>query len=510
MITASLLPVLLAVLAAPTVVRAGDDLELYHADFHARLGMKVYVQVGQVPEGTEMSWQTSGGAEGQGVGGGGKRTGVGPVEVITLDFRKHPAGKYRLEVELSDGRKATRTWTKPYDGVPRVGLDENNSVCVDGKLFFPIMCKGINREADIKKWKPYVNTLKHIGFDPKDYTPEGFKAWLDRAEKHGLMAIGPGRGLYWPNGGGVYKTKTQRDRAAIPEKQVPYIKIAREHPAFLMYEWKDEPELDHADNCIYPKEVRRWVEQCHELDGQHLVFCTFAGYGFARPEDNWMHKHVKSFTYLHGTLPQGKRLFADVISTDYYPIENAADKYGVSFEGMCRAMDTIRAYNADLAPLIACVETCDIMKPDQPAPTPEELRLLCWANIIHGARGISWFHYFKPTPEANFAEMKRFKEQVTRLTPAVLGPEHKGKLTVDAGEGLRVDALARTHDGHVYVFAANLKRAETRATLTVGGAEPATPVTVVDENRTLKQADGQFTDTFAPLAVHIYRLKMAP
>ncbi|MBN2582750.1 MAG: hypothetical protein JXL80_06745, partial [Planctomycetes bacterium] len=381
---------LVVTMGLATTARAAE-LELYHADFHARLGMRLHAQVGQVAADVSM----------KAVLVGGKRPAktvfeksgkLDPQETVTLDLRELAAGEYTLTVSLSDGRTASRTWTKPYDGVPAVGLDENYAICVAGKPFFPVMCKGVSDEKDVQKWLPYVNSMKHIGFNEKLYPPEGFKAWLDLAQKYGLKAVGPGRGLYWPNGGGIHKSKTQRDRRTIPEKQEPYIKIARKHPAFLMYEWKDEPELDNADNCIFPEEVRRWVDQCHELDKQHLVFCTFAGYGFARPEDNWMHQHVRSFTYLYGKLPVGKRLFTDVFSTDYYPIENAHDKFGVSIEGMCTAMDNIRKYNANLVPLIACVETCDIEKPDTPAPTPEEVTVLCWANIIHGAKGISWFH----------------------------------------------------------------------------------------------------------------------
>ena len=93
-------------------------------------------------------------------------------------------------------------------------------------------------------------------------------------------------------------------------------------------------------------------------------------------------------------------------------------------ERMCLAMDRMVEWNADAAMFMACVETCDIKKANTPAPTADEVYFLAWANIIHGAKGISWFHYFRPTPEENFKKMKFFKEQVVRLTPAVLGQNY--------------------------------------------------------------------------------------
>ena len=41
------------------------------------------------------------------------------------------------------------------------------------------------------------------------------------------------------------------------------------------------------------------------------------------------------------------------------------------------------------------------LRPGGP-PTPAELRLLCWAHILHGARGIVWVHHFTETPPETF------------------------------------------------------------------------------------------------------------
>ncbi|MGA2863977.1 MAG: hypothetical protein ABSF95_05770 [Verrucomicrobiota bacterium] len=71
--------------------------------------------------------------------------------------------------------------------------------------------------------------------------------------------------------------------------------------------------------------------------------------------------------------------------------------------------------------------------------------------------------------------------------------------------------LARQSDNGLYLFAVNYdeRARESLATIRLEGLAAGTTVSVVDEERTLQARDGSFTDTFAPLAVHIYRLAAA-
>jgi hypothetical protein len=510
--TASLL-LLLTLTAGPAALALAAELKLHHADIHARLGVRIYVQVGGVAADISMRAVLTNdrGYERDIVA---KQGPLGKEEVFTLILRDLPAAKYTLTVSLSDGRQATRTWDKPYDGVPKVGVDENNAVCVDGKPFFPVAPWFIGREADIVEWRDYVNTLNGVGFISSRYSIAGWKEFLDLCQKHGKMAIGPGRGDYWPHGSGTgtcYYTENgerKKDRAAKLDRIAAYVEATKDHPALLFWHWKDEPELDSSRNCIPAAEARRWTEKCHELDPHHPVFLNTGGGKFARPVGNWGYNHIRTYTYLHNDIqPPRNVLLADVISQDYYPIENQNDpNYKITIENMCLAMDRMRKWNYNLPPLCSCVETCDIRKPDIGPPTPAELRLLCWANIVHGARAIVWFHHFNPTPPENFREMARFLDQVTRLTPAVCGAPYTGAITKKELGGGRVDIMANTHSGALYVFAVNLKRTEENVVLTLDKA-PRT-IDVVDEQRTLQAEGKSFMDHFGPLAVRIYKVSM--
>jgi hypothetical protein len=491
-------------------VPASTELELHHPDFHARLGMKAFAVVGEAGAGGQLRATLDGQVVFE------KRGGLQAEEVVRLNLRELPKGSHTLRLELLEGgnvvRSATRQFEKPYEGLPRVGIDENNSLCVQGRLFFPVTpwCVGDTEEA-LQEWAGCINTLNGYTFSDAEGTIEGWKKALDLAQKHGKMVIGPAYGKYWPNGScRRFYTKDgnrMKEREANLDAMAEYVRQTRDHPALLMWGWLDEPELDTPSDCVTPAEVRRWTLKCHELDPHHPVYLNTGGSGFVRPDGSWLYNHIRAYTYAFGTAdPSRKALVTDLLSQDYYPINGKGSSRGgtpITIENMCLAMDRMGAWNHHLAPLMAWVETCQIGG-GNPAPTPAELRLLCWANVIHGAKGISWFHYFQPTPDENLKEMGRFLEQVTRLAPAVLGPEYAGTVGEKEEGGGRVDSMAREHEGAVYVFAANVKEAPQKVTFTLDFTPKS--IEVVDEGRVLEGAGASFADAFEPLAVHIYRI----
>lgn len=522
--------------ATGPAVAAEGDLEIHHADFHARLGMKIHVVPGDAAAQASALVATLDGPGGKKVVFE-KKTPLAAEEAVTLNFRELAKGKYTLTVSLlgADGKtlkSATREFEKPYDGIPRVGIDENNSLRIGGKLFFPFAtyCIGA-KDAEIAEWDAQMNTMAGYTFSDAEATTEGWTQALDRAQKHGKMVIGPFYGRYWPNGAGrrYYEKDGEklRDREVLIDALAGYVTATRDHPALLAWCWLDEPELSNDENCVTPAEVRRWTETCHRLDPHHPVGTGNGGDGFRRPPENWMHKHRMKYTYEHnGIAGPHKVLLADWIYQDIYPVFGAqldlmrrtSDRPGVkegwglnSIENMCVSMDVMRKYNRNLAPFMSAVRTAAFRGegPHATPPAPQEVRAVVWANILHGAKAILWFHYFGPTPPEVKAEMARLLEQVTRLSPAVLGPDYAGRIEkTERAEGGRVDLLARQIEGDdtaVYVFALNLCEAADKVTFTAD-FEPK-KIEVVDENRTLEPDGRTFTDAFDPLAVHIYRLQ---
>jgi hypothetical protein len=139
--------------------------------------------------------------------------------------------------------------------------------------------------------------------------------------------------------------------------------------------------------------------------------------------------------------------------------------------------------------------------------------------ICRGATAIGYFtHIWKPSykqfgvPDENRKALREINEQITRLTPAILGQSPQQAVSIKsikAADGVKLDCLARGTGDELTIFAVNFdeRAVPAEAAITVAGLPAGTIVEVVDEERSIRcDADG-FRDRFAPLDVHIYRLK---
>jgi hypothetical protein len=232
----------------------------------------------------------------------------------------------------------------------------------------------------------------------------------------------------------------------------------------------------------------------------------------------------------------------DLLGFDTYPI------YGTGMFGhlMWPAEGTaeMRSFAQPKQPLYAWIETNRgsqwITPANQPEVKPQHTRFETWGCIIRGAAGIGYFtHKWKdPDGKDNYmqfapkedkamqAELKRLNGQITRLADAILsGPAQakiEMKLAADAVE-LPSHFKATQRGGEFWVFAQNtdlgpnadkLRQFEPirpragKATFTLAGLKAGAKIEVVDEGRAITAEEGKFTDDFAPLAEHIYKIGM--
>lgn len=76
--------------------------------------------------------------------------------------------------------------------------------------------------------------------------------------------------------------------------------------------------------------------------------------------------------------------------------------------------------------------------------------------MVHGMKGTNWFHYFE-YDTIRYGAMAKFTDQVTRMVPAILGPEPDIHVSDNANtQANRVDTMVRYHDGYIYAFAVRL------------------------------------------------------
>ncbi|HIQ22566.1 MAG TPA: hypothetical protein EYH34_15180 [Planctomycetes bacterium] len=304
-------------------------------------------------------------------------------------------------------------------------------------------------------------------------------------------------------------------------------------------------ELSLTVRSVYPgRHVWGSIGEIEGLDadGRNLLVCPPRYAPRADPEKTLaVYRRIKSqdasrpvFMTLTGNFhphfqkwsdAQRKQLYpryieaADVVGYDIYPIYgwNKPEWIHLVYEATERLSRL-----AGPRPVYAWIETSRGGQwtgplERQKAVTPQHIRAEVWMAITGGATAIGYFtHVWKPAyrqfgvPEENRLALREINAQLQRLAPAILAPPPARPVRWTAHDDLRVAALARQHNGAVYLFAVNydprLKHTSVRFAL--DGLRPGQQVTVVDEGRRINAHDGSFTDTFEPLAVHIYRVDL--
>lgn len=137
-------------------------------------------------------------------------------------------------------------------------------------------------------------------------------------------------------------------------------------------------------------------------------------------------------------------------------------------------------------------------------------------SLIHGSRGLIYFiHQFAPTfreaallddPEM-LSAITALNGQIIQLAPVLnqTGPGETIQVSTDNAE-VPVAALARRHQGVLYLFAVGMRDGTTKATFKVPSIAGDQPISVLGENRDLAMRQGSFSDQFRPWEVHLYRI----
>lgn len=123
--------------------------------------------------------------------------------------------------------------------------------------------------------------------------------------------------------------------------------------------------------------------------------------------------------------------------------------------------------NYNLLPTMAVVAPCNIIPEDKVKyfgpPTPDEIRMMNWLNIVYGVKGMNWYPYQGYVPAENFATMGEISQQIDELTPAILGPEEVTGISVSDNanvKGRNVKTMLRETDDAYYLFAVRLTERE--------------------------------------------------
>jgi hypothetical protein len=485
-----------------------------------------------------------------------------PEEIFVVDHRNQTAGYHNLIVKILDQynqekASVTRRWKTLHDGIPIVGIDENNSIRVNGELFFPIF--PLLEKAHIDYWveNGYVNAHGDMTYlngkaSSSDYTKEEYKTWLDYLAGIGIRNFGPT--FRWAGMNGNHG-----DINVIRE----YVEYCKDSDGVLMWSWNDEPDGGGSANCAWPDEIRAWQETCHTYDTNHPHAVNLTAYGWAIDDQYYIDYHG-NYSYLYGADWHNgeKKLIGDIIGFDYYPIEFAQATHfpgGITFANMTKAMDRLREWNYDLCPIFSWIESCDIAgeytysepapnftcesTPQNrctpgvdcpvgarsggncketnayiwtPCPTAEQMWSEYWLKVIHGAKGLKGHPHFTPEclarPPANHETMAKFMIWMDDLKEGVLGSDSEKAVTDDAdAPGRRVDIMAKETESHLYIVTARLTEVDEENDPTIDVSFMveglgSTIASVYGEDRTISISNGTFQDSFHPWEVHVYMI----
>jgi len=463
------------------------------------------------------------GKQGEGYRVGGAWTWFNPLWDAYRMNPPTPAGK---EVKPYPNTGWQRVPPKDSDSVP-VEIGKNRELRVKGRPFLPLMMFAETPARIALAKELGLNTIAEGNFLSAELEhASNNKAFMDELARNGLYGIfgadmrvaghpallgwiqpdEPDKVLgkppkewrrYFPGFEAMLFTTDEKVEKVIPPQTLVATgyewmkKVGRTRPVFLALGapfMKGEGALDAA---LKEKEYPEYLKYC-DVAGC-AVYPVTAGHAGGNPA-----AVARAVAELRRMAGPGKPLFAwiEAGANVGNVIRNAQD---------IRAAQKAKQSGEAPAP------------PTLPPPTPAQTRAETWMALIGGAtavgyRGFEGFAEPKLHPDMA-AELKRLNGQITRLAPALLADPARVKVEMTMKGGAGCHVRATDFEGAAWVFAQSLDPglagagAPGEATLRVPGLKAGDKVEVIDENRTLTAQDGQFVDDFAPLAVHVYRLK---
>lgn len=417
--------------------------ELWHADFHARYSQFIYAQIPEAYRNHRLTATLTGPGYSNTLF---DQTGsLAAEEKFLLNNYQLNAGDYTLTATIRNGSTtidtATKRFSKTYSGIAAVSIDKNNAYRINGTPIFPITPWGLNSPY-IASWNHnYINVLFGLGFWNSWDTLINLKtvtAWgnyLDAAEQNGMRAIGPD---IWSEGLPDRPYRRNADVTVIEN----YVQTHSNHAGLFAWSWEDEPNLGGDSGETPATVVRAWTKLSHRYDPQHPVIINYAGKSYTRTiagdGDPWAW-HVTSgrkHAYLFNKKQfGGPTTIVDGTSLDYYPLDWAAPHSdNATMVRLARAIDTLISENYNLIPVFSFVETTDIYESPYSTrwyPTVDQIKMMAWLNVVHGAKGLGWFTYRSTTPDEHYAALSDFKELIDHFTFVLLSDDTARTVTVD-------------------------------------------------------------------------------
>jgi len=290
-----------------------------------------------------------------------------------------------------------------------------------------------------------------------------------------------------------------------------------EDPIIVGWMHGDEPDnaqsLGEGKGYGPPIPAERIVEGYQRIRGADASRPVMLNLGQGVAWDGWYGRGVR--TNHPEDYPQYVK-GCDIASFDIYPAVHDKPEVAGKLWYVARGVERLVEWTEGKKAVWNCIECTRIQNPKAKA-TPQQVRCEVWMSIVHGSMGLIYFvHEWKPKFNESallsdvemLAAVTAVNKQITELAPVLNSAMVKDVVSVAPdNKGVPVATMAKEYKGAVYVFAVDMRDAETTATFTVRGSKGERAVKVLGENRQVDSKDGVFKDKFNAWDVHIYMLE---
>lgn len=347
--------------------------------------------------------------------------------------------------------------------------------------------------------------------------------WLQQA-KNAARYKAAGINLYV----GLWEGPTEKQLADLTDEGMPVICYQNEVGLAHLQDpiivgWMHDDEPDNAQPVIDPETGERtWgpcvppqriVDDYQRLRANDPSRPVLLNLGQGVANDEWYGRGAGAKLSDYETYVQG----ADIVSFDVYPVAGLEKPDPENYLWYVpKGVERLVQWTGGRKIIWNCIECTHISNPERQA-TPDQVKAEVWMSLIHGSTGIIYFvHQFQPSfnewalldDPVMLPAVTAINAQIRELAPVLNSPTLTDGATVQSSVAeVPIAVMTKRHDGATYVFAVGMRNGAADGTFVVPGVPAAATAEVIGENRTLPVTDGRFTDSFAPYAVHLYRIR---
>lgn len=261
--------------------------------------------------------------------------------------------------------------------------------------------------------------------------------------------------------------------------------------------------------CIPPQKIVEDYERIRANDPSRPVLLNL-GQGVAN--DEWYGRGAGAKLSDYETYVLG----GDIISFDVYPVAGLEKPDPENYLWYVpKGVERLKQWTDGRKIIWNCIECTHIGNAERQA-TPEQVRAEVWMSLIHGSTGLIYFvHQFQPSfnewalldDPVMLPAVTAINAQIRELAPVLNSPTVPDGATVQSSLAeVPIAAMTKRYQGATYVFAVGMRNDAVEGSFTVPGLPATAEAEVLGENRTLPVTGGRFNDSFAPYAVHLYRI----